>query len=77
MAIAHINLQIDIPIYYILVKKKGMPVKRKTNSDKEESVKNNPGCRNCPYYINKLVCPFRRKEAVKEHESHDSSTRQR
>jgi hypothetical protein len=37
-------------------------VRRKTILNKEEDYENNPNCRNCPYFINKLVCPFRRKK---------------
>jgi len=54
-----------------------MRVSKKITSDKEESYKKNPECRNCPYFINKLVCPFRRKKAEKGHEPHHSDTRQR
>ena len=55
-----------------------MRVSRKIISDKEEkNYKKNPECRNCPYFINKLVCPFRRKKAEKGHEPHHSDTRQR
>jgi hypothetical protein len=37
-------------------------VRRKTILNKEEDYENNPNCRNCPYFINKLVCPFQRKK---------------
>jgi hypothetical protein len=52
-------------------------VKRKNSSDKEKSDKKNSGCRNCPYFINKLVCPFRRKEAVKNPQPHHSGARKK
>jgi len=31
----------------------------------EEGYENDSKCRNCPYFINKLVCPFHRKNQVK------------
>jgi hypothetical protein len=54
-----------------------MRVKRKNISNKEAGYKKNRECRNCPYFINKLVCPFRRKEVAKELEAQDSGTHQR
>jgi len=44
---------------------------------KEEDHKNNPDCQNCPYFINKLVCPFHRKKTAEGHESYNSGTSQR
>jgi hypothetical protein len=72
-------LQIDTLIYYIPIKskKKDVHVKGKNISDKEKSYKRNPQCRNCPYFINKLVCPFRRKESVKGPQPHHSIARQK
>jgi hypothetical protein len=52
-------------------------VRRKTILNKEEDYKNNPDCQNCPYFINKLVCPFHRKKAAKGRESYNSGTSQR
>jgi len=54
-----------------------MHLRKKTILDKEKSDKRNPGCRNCPYFINKLVCPFRRKEAVEDPQPHHSTARQK
>jgi len=54
-----------------------MRVRRKITLVKEASYKKNPECRNCPYFINKLVCPFRRKEAVKGPQLRHSGTRQK
>jgi hypothetical protein len=52
-----------------------MHVERKNISDREKSDKRNRECRNCPYFINRLVCPFRRKEAVKGLQSHHPGAR--
>jgi hypothetical protein len=57
-------------------RKKDVQVKGKNTSDKEKGYQRNPECRNCPYFINKLVCPFRRKGAVKGSKPHHSSTHQ-
>ncbi len=32
----------------------------------EEDYKNIPDCQNCPYFINKLVCPFHQKKGLKD-----------
>jgi len=50
-------------------------VKKKNISDEEKSYKKNLQCQNCPYFINRLVCPFRRKEAVKGLQSHRPGAR--
>ena len=34
---------------------------RKKTISTEEDYENNSNCRNCPYFINKLRCPFQRK----------------
>jgi hypothetical protein len=52
-------------------------VRRKTILNKEEDYKNNPDCQNCPYFINKLVCPFHRKKPAKERKSHNLAASQK
>jgi hypothetical protein len=38
---------------------------RKTILTRQEDYQNNPDCQNCPYFINKLVCPFHRKKQLR------------
>jgi hypothetical protein len=54
---------------------KGLIMRRKTILNKEDN-ENNPDCRNCPYFINKVVCPFRRKKRGEERDSYNSGTSQ-
>jgi hypothetical protein len=39
-------------------------LRRKTVLNKEEDYNDNADCQNCPYFINKLVCPFHRKKVA-------------
>jgi len=59
------------------LKQKDVNVRRKTILNKEEDYKNNPDCQNCPYFINKLVCPFHRKKPAKERKSHNLAASQK
>jgi hypothetical protein len=52
-------------------------VRRKNILNKEDDDKKNSYCQNCPYFINKLVCPFHRKKEAQERKSYDSGTTQR
>jgi hypothetical protein len=52
-------------------------VRRKTVLNKKEDYKNNPDYQNCPYFINKLVCPFHRKKGAEGRRSYNLGTRQR
>jgi hypothetical protein len=42
----------------------------------EEDYEKNSHCRNCPYFINKIVCPFHRKNGGKERDFYKSGTSQ-
>jgi hypothetical protein len=44
--------------------KQDLNLRRKTVLNKEEDYNDNPDCQNCPYFINKLVCPFHRKKVT-------------
>jgi hypothetical protein len=52
-------------------------LRRKTVLNKEEDYDDNPDCQNCPYFINKLVCPFHRKKVAEGRESNDSGKSER
>lgn len=52
-------------------------MRRKSILNKEEDYKNNPDCQNCPYFINKLVCPFHRKKEAEGRQSYESGTTER
>jgi hypothetical protein len=40
--------------------------------NKKEEDKNNFDCQNCPYFINKIICPVHRKARAEGHKSYDS-----
>jgi hypothetical protein len=42
-----------------------MPMGRKTILTRQQDYEDNPDCQNCPYFINKLVCPFHREKQLK------------
>jgi hypothetical protein len=52
-------------------------LRRKTVLNKEQDYNDNPDCQNCPYFINKLVCPFHRKKVAEGRESNDSGKSER
>ncbi len=37
----------------------------KTNSNKEEDVEKNSSCKNCPYSIYRIPCPYHRGEVTR------------
>jgi hypothetical protein len=52
-------------------------MRRKIVLNKEEDYRNNPDCQNCPYFINRLVCPFHRKKEAEGPKSYNPGTIQR
>jgi hypothetical protein len=49
---------LDVGYKKIYVKEVNLKPKR--NLSKEEDYEKNPNCKNCPYYIYRISCPYRR-----------------
>jgi len=49
-------------------------MRRKIILSEEEDYRNNPDCQNCPYFINKLRCPFHRKREAEVAKPYSSGT---
>ena len=59
------------------MKQKDVGVRRKTILNKEKDYADSLDCHNCPYFINKLVCPFHRKKPAKGPKFHNLGVSQK
>jgi len=53
--------------YKKLIHNKEVDLISKTQSNKEEDVEKNSSCKNCPYFIYRIPCPYHRGETTRLH----------
>jgi hypothetical protein len=47
-------------------------MRRKNILSKKENYRDNSDCQNCPYFINKIICPVHRKKPAEGRKSYNS-----